>query len=154
MTKTELEYALAECTVAVLEQMFFVHALDAPALAVMAADSDLICGVDFAGDPSGHLALRLSQEAARSIAGDFLGEDEGVLSDFRVGQVVCELANIICGSVLSRIESGTTFRLDSPRLLPTWPGSGKNAVVHSAILDRGALTAEFSTERPVNPVGT
>jgi CheY-specific phosphatase CheX len=153
VSKTELENALANCTETVLEQMFFVHALQAAATAVTAADSDLICGVEFDGDPSGRLALRLDRGAARSIAADFLGEEEDRLSDSRIHQVVCELANIICGSVLSRIESGTTFRLDSPRLLPSWQGAAGNAVVHSVMLDTGALTVEFSTERPVCPLG-
>jgi CheY-specific phosphatase CheX len=151
VTKTELACALAECTAAVLERMFFVQALEETAPAVPEADSDLICGVNFTGDPSGHLALRVSVEAARSIAADFLGEDEGGLSGFQVGQVVCELANIICGSVLSRIESGTTFRLDSPRLLSGWESFGSDAVVHSVTLDAGVLAVAFATERPVCP---
>jgi CheY-specific phosphatase CheX len=151
VTKTELECALAESTAAVLERMFFVQALDETAPAAPEADSDLICGVNFIGDPSGRLALRVSLGAARSMAADFLGEDEGGLSGFQVGQVVCELANIICGSVLSRIESGTTFQLDCPRLLSGWESFGGDAAVHSVALDAGVLAVVFATERPVCP---
>lgn len=146
-----MECALAECIAEVLEQMFFVQVLEKTAPAAPEADTDLICGVDFAGNPSGRLALRISLGASRSMAADFLGEDEGALSHLQAGQVVCELANIICGSVLSRIESGTTFQLDSPRLLPVWESSGRNAIAHSVILDAGVLRVEFSTERPLCP---
>ena len=151
MNKTELEFALAECTADVLEQMFFVQAREEAAPATPEADSDLICKMNFTGDPSGCLALRVSLGAARTIAADFLGEDEAGLSAFQVGQVVCELANIICGSVLSRMESGTTFRLDSPHLLSVWEKSGGDATVHSVPLDTGVLTVVFATERPVCP---
>ena len=152
MTNTELKCALADCTAEVLEQMFFVHGLEGAAPATPEADSDLICGVDFAGEPSGSLTLRLSLGAARSIAADFLGEDAATLSAFQVGHVVLELSNIICGSVLSRIESDTTFRLESPRLLSEWKSPGAEAIVHSVILDTGVLTVELSPERPVCPV--
>jgi CheY-specific phosphatase CheX len=153
VTKTELRHALEECTATVLEKMFFVQPVDAGAPAFAGSDSDLICAVEFGGDPSGRLALRVSIGAARSIAADFLGEDEGAISGFQVGQVICELANIICGSVLSRIEGGTTFRLDSPRLLSTWKSSCADATVHSVVLETGVLAVEFSTERPVCPAG-
>ena len=151
MTNTELEPALAECTAEVLEQMFFVQALEEAAPTTAEADTDVICRVDFTGDPSGCLALRVSVGAARTIAADFLGEDEAGLSAFQVGQVVCELANIICGSVLSRIESRTTFRLDSPHLLSIWEKPGGDATVHSVTLDAGVLKVVLATERPVCP---
>ena len=49
-------------------------------------------------------------------AADFLGVDEGELTGHQVGEVVCELANMICGSVLSRMESAATFRIAPPKL--------------------------------------
>ena len=153
MNKTELACALAECSAQVLEKMFFVQPSGEAAPPAPEADTDLIYGVDFTGDPSGHLALRVGVGAARTVAADFLGEDEGQLSDFQVGQVVGELANMICGSLLSRIESGTTFRLDSPKPLSAWKTAGGDAVVHSLILAAGVLTGECSTERPVCPMG-
>ena len=41
--------------------------------------------------------------------------------------MVCELANMICGSVLSRVESSTTFRLATPRILAFERGSPGDA---------------------------
>ena len=37
-------------------------------------------------------------------------------TEAQIGQVVCELTNMLCGSVLSRIEKDTLFDLSSPRL--------------------------------------
>jgi CheY-specific phosphatase CheX len=72
----------------------------------------------FEGEPSGALFLSLSAPAARQIAADFLGIDESAVSAAQTADVVCELANMICGSVLSRVESAARFRLASPRVLP------------------------------------
>jgi CheY-specific phosphatase CheX len=152
MTKKQLENALAECTVEALEQMFFVRALEGTPSDGAEADSDLICRVDFAGETSGCLALRITVEAARSIAAGFLGEDDGALSEVQVGEVLCELTNIVCGSLLSRIESGTTFRLDSPQIAAPENSASGEAVVHSVGLDNGVLTARFATERPICPM--
>jgi len=152
MTDGGLAGALAESTAEVLEKMFFVRATEESVPASGDVDGDLNCEVSFSGNPSGRLVLRVGLGAAHSMAADFLGDDEGALSEVRVSQVVCELANMICGSVLSRIESGTTFRLESPRLLSAWEASGPHTVTHSVVLGGGILTVEFSTERPVCPM--
>lgn len=152
MTKTEIEHALAECAAQVLERMFFVciHRENEPTASEV--DSEWICEVGFAGEPSGHLGLGIGRKAASLIAADFLGEDQASLSGLQIGQVVCELANMVCGAVLSRIESGTTFRLDSPRLLPAWRSSGADAAVRLVIPEAGILNVIFSAERPVCPM--
>ena len=60
----------------------------------------------FDGDLTGWLVYVCTDQAtASSVAGDFLGEDETALAERQVEEVVCELANMICGSVLSRVES-------------------------------------------------
>jgi len=151
VSEPQLETVLAQCTEAVLEQMFFVRALNGP---LPAPDSVLIVEVPFEGDPCGRLALRVTAPAARSIAADFLGEEECVLSEQQVGEVMCELANIICGSVLSRVESDTTFRLGSSRLTSdSEVFHSENAALHSVALDNGAILIAFDVERPVCPLG-
>jgi CheY-specific phosphatase CheX len=145
-----LERALTECTEEVLEQMFFVQPVEEPVPqeSPEAADSShLSVDVGFSGEPSGRLLLRISKPAARSIAADFLAEDEAVLSDQQVGEVVCELANIICGSVLTRVESRTSFRLGSPRLLFQLPEPEiRPAAVRSLDLWNGNITIAMTTE--------
>ncbi|PWT99764.1 MAG: hypothetical protein C5B51_26450 [Terriglobia bacterium] len=153
MTDDGIERVLAKSTGEVLEQMFFVRALNEPNPSPPATESQLVAEVSFEGQPSGRLGLRVNAAAARSIAADFLGEDECSLSEGQVGEVICELANIICGSVLSSVESETTFRLKSPRLL-SMPEefAAEGAVVHSVTLDRGVLGVAFSAEKPICPL--
>lgn len=148
MTETELEHVLARCTETVLEQMFFVRALNE---SIPAPDAELSVEVRFAGEPSGRLLLRISSSAARLIAGDFLGEDESGLSEQQVAEVICELANIICGSVLSQVGTETTFRLDAPHLEHGPSVLDPNAVVDSVALDNGNLLIAFSAERQLCP---
>jgi CheY-specific phosphatase CheX len=62
--------------------------------------------------------VRLSDASARKLAAGFLGEDEGMLTDSQPGQAVCELANMLCGSLLSKLESDESFDLAPPALVP------------------------------------
>jgi hypothetical protein len=43
--------------------------------------------------------------------------EEQELSQARAGDVVCELANMLCGSVLSRIGADFTFDLSHPEIV-------------------------------------
>ena len=62
--------------------------------------------------------MRLSDASARMLAAGFLGEDEGMLTDSQPGEVVCELANMLCGSLVSKLESEESFDLAPPELVP------------------------------------
>jgi CheY-specific phosphatase CheX len=100
----------------VLETMFFTGIIE-PA-APPEADG-LAALVPFRGAPSGLCGVWLERTAAREMAASFLGLDpEEELGPAQVEQVVCEFANMICGSVVSRLESSATIELDSPRLVP------------------------------------
>jgi CheY-specific phosphatase CheX len=61
--------------------------------------------------------VRLSASSARSLAGAFLGEDEESLGEAQIAQVVCELANMLCGWIVSRTESRGVWELGSPELV-------------------------------------
>jgi hypothetical protein len=73
--------------------------------------------LSFEGDPAGCFEMRLARPAATAIAADFLGEDAGSLTRQQSTDVTLELANMICGAVLSRIESSATFRLGAPHVV-------------------------------------
>jgi hypothetical protein len=84
--------------------------------------------VSFDGDPPGYFQMRIARPAANSVAADFLGEDLELLSDRQSTDVTLELANMICGAVLSRIESRAAFRLGSPEVVANdtvQPNSGE-----------------------------
>ena len=73
--------------------------------------------LSFEGDPPGCFEMRLASPAANAIAADFLGEDAESLTPRQSTDVTLELANMICGAVLSRIESSATFRLGAPHVV-------------------------------------
>jgi len=73
----------------------------------------------FGGGRNGEFRLAISPEAARSIAAGFLGEeDENQIGEAQIGDVVCEVTNMVCGSLLSRMGTDLAFDLQPPRL--TW----------------------------------
>jgi CheY-specific phosphatase CheX len=123
----------------VLETMFFTSIMgerrdppDDPALEAL---------VSFEGEPQGSFGLKLSASAARAIAANFLGvEDEAELTDSQIGEVACELANMICGTMLSQVESGSTFNISHPRLAAPGDANGlAGRTERSFDLDNGAL---------------
>jgi CheY-specific phosphatase CheX len=113
----------------VLETMFFAAPLG-PAEPEAGDVERLAASVAFEGRPSGTLALCISVEAARQSAADFLGEDAASVSDAQSGEVVCELANMVCGSIVTPLEGGASFDLSAPRLIPA------ETVLAGAILDK------------------
>jgi CheY-specific phosphatase CheX len=74
--------------------------------------------MDFKGELSGTFTLRMSLETARLLAANFFGEEEPEVtepeSETAIGDMVGEMANMICGSVLSRMETKTHFKLSHP----------------------------------------
>ena len=100
----------------VLETMFFAMAVESQD-AQVGGDSMRV-HLDFRGSPSGTFTLHADRPALAQLGAAFLGNDNEELSPAEVGDVACELANILCGSVLSEAESESGFELDEPRLEP------------------------------------
>jgi Chemotaxis phosphatase CheX len=79
-----------------------------------------------ASSPAGHLDLEVSREGAQCIAASFLAAD-GTVPEFRVNDVLCELANVICGNVMSIWASESGFALLSPEVIHSsgeeWPNA-------------------------------
>ena len=151
MTEEALRMALAESIAQTLDTMFFTACRQATAAAGESGER-LAARVAFAGKPSGRLTVRIEPGAARAIAAGFLGEEEGEVTARQTGDVLCELANMICGFVLSRVESEDEFRLGEPRLEE--PGAdacaeraaGPGAAVYAVETGFGVLTAELEME--------
>jgi CheY-specific phosphatase CheX len=150
VTDTSLRQALAESLDEVLEKMFFVRSLGEPQ--GPAGEPEVTAHLAFEGDPPGWLTLRVTAPAARSVAADFLGEEESELSERQIGEVVCELANMICGSVLSRVERNATFRLSTPRLITSGEEGDQDipptATTYAAEIGSGAIGVIFNMEVP------
>lgn len=146
-----LRQTLASSLEEVLEKMFFFSAAEEPCACGGSPGGKIAARVGFAGDPPGTLTLWVTYEAALSIAADFLAIEACELQEEQVAAVVCELANMVCGSVLSRIESSATFRLSAPCLLrgpEAAHGVRNNAAAHTVEMYKGALTVEMIMDVP------
>jgi CheY-specific phosphatase CheX len=157
MPDTDFDRALRDSVREVLEKMFFVQPLDAPFQDTETAGGDVAVKLTFDGSPSGALTLCVSHSAARQIAADFLGADQADLSSSQIHEVVCELANMICGSVLSRVESTATFRLSKPEVFTAEERryrrqAADRRAIHSVRIDSGTLTATVETRETACPV--
>ncbi|HTX36181.1 MAG TPA: chemotaxis protein CheX [Bryobacteraceae bacterium] len=145
MTGSALSVSLREAVDEVLETMFFVQN-EGQAVEDRPIEELVASRVDFEGSPSGMLSLRITLQAAQGMAADFLGQESSELPPGRTTEVVSELANMICGAVLSRVESETTFRLSPPRTTietgDVLTGCG-DAIVCRVQLPDGALSVSF-----------
>ena len=153
MTESIIRQALRDSVNEVLEKMFFVQTLGEASCsesAGPAASDEIVVRLAFQGKPPGSLTLRLTAAAGRPIAAAFLGTDEEEVSDVQIAEVVCELANMICGSVLSRVESATTFHLLAPQLVPPseGPAGGPCTTRYAVELSNGKLTVNVTTRTP------
>jgi CheY-specific phosphatase CheX len=101
----------------VLETMFFMMA-EGAADPVHPPQTEMMrTALSFSGEWSGTFELDVPAACARSIAESFVGIDDcGEIPPERVGEVMCELANMICGSTLSHLASDKIFNLSAPHV--------------------------------------
>jgi CheY-specific phosphatase CheX len=117
MQPVELRERIGAAARDVLETMFFTLVEEGRA-ADPAPETPVAASVRFTGDRCGTLALALTEPGARNIAANFLGEEADGLREEQVSAVLCELANMICGAAVSRLDGGGDFLLDAPA--PGW----------------------------------
>jgi CheY-specific phosphatase CheX len=111
-TKEVLEQVSSE----VLETMFFSSVLGP----LEAPDGSAWLGakVSFSGTLRGYLAVAAGEETARALAESFLGADADDVPPEQVPAMLGELANVICGSVLGKIEESGQFVISAPEAAP------------------------------------
>jgi CheY-specific phosphatase CheX len=118
MKASEFSNLIAECCAEVLDTMYFTSVLgtESPASQSLSPNPDtaLSFSLSFVGDISGRFGLWLEPTAARSLAANFLGEEDSDVSPDDAAEVAGELANMFCGSVMSRVEREHTFVLSHP----------------------------------------
>ena len=152
MTETTIRAALAGAVADVLESMFFREAPAETTEAAAEAETVTV-HLKFDGDPPGCFQMRLAQAAADAIAADFLGEDAESITARQSTEVTLELCNMICGAVLSRIESSAAFRLGAPRVLKDEiEGTGEVDAVHGRNRQRpdDGFDSNGNTDMPAN----
>lgn len=134
----------------VLETMFFSIVLGSTE--PQANGAVIQSRLNFQGRPSGEFRICLSEPSARLLAAGFLGEDDQTLTDLQTGLVVCEMTNMLCGALLSKLQSEESFDLGTPELAPYPSEFVFDSEVHcvarqSFALQGGILTVSLELER-------
>jgi CheY-specific phosphatase CheX len=111
-TESDLEALLLSAASDVLESMYFTSVTGPSEVPLSGAG--WTAGLEFKGELSGTFTLRMSMGSARLLAANFFGEEEADVSETAVADMVGEMANMICGSVLSRMETESHFKLSHP----------------------------------------
>lgn len=110
-----------DCTAAaleVIESMFFEVPVETPEMRDLAPEGAVAARALFGGDLSGSFLLACQAWTARRLAASFLGrDDEATVETDQVNLVVCELANMVCGNALSRMEPHGRFQIGTPEIL-------------------------------------
>jgi hypothetical protein len=147
VTDTTIRSALSSAVADVLERMFFLEVLGEAAEPPPEAET-VTAHLSFEGDPPGSFRMRIARRATKAAAADFLGEDPESLTDRQRIDVTLELANMICGAVLSRIESRAAFRLGSPQIVADDGGKRGSAEETRCTVETGsgALTVAIQME--------
>ncbi len=141
--KEQVERALSAAATEVLETMFFASVDEADGTAARGVGDERIgVQIAFQGACCGCLSLSLEAQAVQSLAAGFLGEEQEPQQE-ESGAVMAELANMVCGALLSRLARKAIFRLDRPVLLAS-PAVGRGWIEKELLLDEGLLRLAFS----------
>jgi CheY-specific phosphatase CheX len=132
---------LDSCVASALETMCFFGVLGTCA-ASEPGDELLSARVAFHGDATGVLQLSLSSSAAWIVSANFLGEESHDILIDQVEAVLCELANIICGALLSASDKNGLFHLATPRMQPALEPPQHEASIVTFELETGTLTVQ------------
>lgn len=154
--RTEVEHQLTAAAREVLETMFFALIEESSADGATHQSTDRIgAALSFHGACEGHLAVSLDRDAAQRLAASFFGDcGDGDCGDYEESptseqcvSVMAELANMVCGSMLSRLEKKATFCLETPEALPVGAEVG-GWIEKDLVLENGLLRLAFSLTTP------
>jgi CheY-specific phosphatase CheX len=142
--REDIQPLLEAATAEVLETMFFATASGEAASWPPAAGDCVAASVAFSGTRNGNLTVRLPGGTARALAACFLGVDsEGPLGPGQVAEVVCEMANMVCGAALSRLDPDGEVRLGPPG--PAGAGAPPPGAVETVIaVDEGPVAVTLA----------
>jgi len=155
MKASDFARLVPECCSEVLDAMYFTTVngqvpldwVDENSPVPAEPPQTLAYSLHFAGDISGNFGLSIEQTAAQSLAANFLGEEVEDISSKEVHEVVGELTNMFCGSVMSRVEGENKFVLSHPEEIVTVPNAGVGDIHISKLdTDSGVITVWVAVE--------
>jgi CheY-specific phosphatase CheX len=112
----EFGAVVARVAAEVLETMFFEEAVPSACEHAWLARA-VSAQLSFDGSHCGEFLLSVSPDTARSIAAGFLAVDPEEMSGTQTGEVILELANILCGALMSTLWPESNLSLGTPELV-------------------------------------
>jgi CheY-specific phosphatase CheX len=144
---TELERALDEVTEHLAETMFFTTVLNRTG--ELGGQPGYTASIAFSGTRAGALRVALPHSTAAALAVSFLGEADEEEPDARARALAGELANILCGSLLGRMEPAGHFTISPPEVTAGTEAPGQPADARRVFtLEEGplAIAAVWSSQ--------
>jgi len=144
---------LAPACEQVLETMFFTGILSAQEQTSLLGEGCISATVGFEGPPDGYMRISMATQTAAALASSFLGREPESLDPADCSGVAGELANMICGALLSHYAEESEFHLAAPVLEQGVPPSpdDEHSVRASLELPEGALDVYVRVDRPQSP---
>jgi len=136
MSPAELDRALTRCTGRVLETMCYADPL--PITGLEEGQPFVRAELKFHGTFEGVFHLDVTEEAGRGLAATFLGADDDVPAP-QMASVICELTNMICGSMLSSLDAQADIHLDAPEVVEEPAPHSGNALSRAFEIDDGQM---------------
>jgi CheY-specific phosphatase CheX len=155
MQASDFTPLISQCCAEVLDAMYFTTVLETSHQAgceSIRANSGYSFCLRFHGDVHGTFGLNLGASMARMLASNFLGDDEESLTSAEVEQVVGELANMLCGSIVSRVEGTSKFVLTHPEPVTLLNGANspnQDVLVSNLETDSGDLQTWIVVDGPL-----
>jgi CheY-specific phosphatase CheX len=119
--------ALAEAARDVLETMCFVAAEEVPGPHPLVGSAPIVSQVEFGGYWTGRCMVEIPEACARLVAGNFTGVlDPDQVDALNVTELVCEFANMVCGSTITRLHCPGIVTLAHPHLIEEWPSLNRS----------------------------
>ena len=142
--KVEAERELSAALCEVLETMFFASIEERTAGGVGNRGGDRVgASVAFHGACEGSLAISLDRAAVEALAAGFFGEAADTQVGDQYESVMGELANMVCGAMLSKLDRKAIFCLEAPVAL-TAGGDPRGWIEKDFALEEGLLHLAFS----------
>lgn len=137
--------ALEEAVLEVLETMCFEFPVGEAEEGDAPQGEAVHAAARFDGSLKGRLQVALAGEAPRRLAAAFLGLDAEDAGERETVQVACELANMLCGATMSRLEPHGRLRIATPEAARGAPACDNGCWLHFP-LEAGEVAASICFE--------
>jgi len=125
LDQSAIDQMCEESTIEVLDAMFFEPPVKPPEWAEHPSPEAARANVMFEGSLCGRVSVAAMPPVLSSLAASFLGRDAGEIGESERWYILAELANIACGSLLSRLAPEGHMRLSPPIHVPELEGAGE-----------------------------